>query len=76
MEIQASQGVEAGVGVMKKALDQQEFAGSLITSTIDRMNSGMQGMTPVINQDYAMQKSVLNAAYADRGIGTKVNTVV
>ena len=70
MEIRSS----AGVGVMKSALEQQEMAGSLITSTIDRMNSGMKGMTPVVNSDYQLQKTVLSAAYADKGIGTKLDT--
>lgn len=45
----------------------------LVTSTVDRLNSGRIGMTPVIDSDYLMQKSVLSAAYAERGIGTNLN---
>ncbi len=65
----------AGVSVMKSALDQQQqLAGSLISSTIDRLNTGMRGLTPVVNTDYQFQKDVLSAAYAEKGVGTKIDT--
>ena len=45
----------------------------LVTSTVDRLNTGRIGMTPVIDADYHMQKTVLSAAYAEKGIGTNLN---
>lgn len=71
MEIQAAQ----SVAVLKGALEQQKLGASLITSTMDRLNSGMVGMTPVVNSDYAMQKSLLSSAYAERGIGTRLDVI-
>lgn len=58
---------------LRGALDQQGMAASLITKTLDRMNTNTQGLAPQVDADYAMQKDVLNAAYADKGIGTKLN---
>ena len=45
----------------------------LVTSTVDRLNSGRIGMTPVVDATYDMQKSVLSAAYAEKGIGTSLD---
>lgn len=39
------------------------FSSELITSTIERLNTGYIGMTPVVNADYAAQSSILNGAY-------------
>lgn len=72
MEIQAAQ----GTGMLKSALEQQELGASLITSTIDRLNTGMRGMTPVVDANYDMQKTVLNAAYAERGVGTRLDITI
>lgn len=75
MDIQAtSQQVE--MGMLKGALETQKLGASLITSTVDRLNSGMVGMTPVVKSDYAMQKAVLNAAYTERGIGTNLDLMI
>ncbi len=68
---------EASAGMLKQAMDeQQKLSGKLITSTVDQLHSGMKGMTPVIEKDYLMQKSVLNAAYSERGLGTKLDEIV
>lgn len=68
---------EAATGMLKQALDEQQKLGAkLITSTVDQLHSGMKGMTPVIETDYLMQKSVLNAAYSERGLGTKLDEIV
>lgn len=70
MEIQAGQ----AAGMLKGALEeQQKLVGQLITSTVDKLHSGMKGMTPVIETDYLMQKTVLNAAYGEKGIGTRLD---
>jgi hypothetical protein len=74
MEIQAA-GAQAGMSMLKKALEQQTFAGDLVTSTVDRLNSGQIGMTSVIKSDYLMQKTILSAAYAEQGIGTRLDTL-
>ena len=71
-----STSVSAASGALAGALDQQMFGASLINKTLDKLNTGSQGMTPTVNPDYAFQKDVLSAAYADQGIGTKLDTVV
>lgn len=73
MEIQAAQMATA---TLKGALETQKLGASLITSTVDRLNSGHIGMTPVVNANYATQKAVLSAAYLERGIGTQVDLQV
>ena len=75
MEIQGTES-RAGLGMLKGALETQKLGASLITSTVDRLNSGMVGMMPVVKSDYAMQKAVLNAAYTERGVGTKLDLTV
>lgn len=72
MDIQAA----GQVGALKGALETQGLAAKLITSTVDRLNSGHVGMTPAINADYLTQKSILTAAYGERGIGTNLDMKV
>ena len=60
---------------LSKALDTQTFGASLITKTLDKMNANTSSLNPQVNSDYAFQKDVLSAAYADKGIGTRLNTV-
>ena len=72
MDIQGSSAVHA----LGSALDQQTMGATLISSTIDRMNTNSGGLTSQVNPDYAMQKAVLSSAYADKGIGTKLDMVV
>lgn len=72
MELQTAQ----AAGALQSALDQQSLGASLITSTVDRLNSGRVGMTPAVNADYALQKSMLSSAYVERGIGTRVDMMV
>lgn len=76
MEIQGAQAAQAATSVLKGALETQTLGASLITSTVDRLNSGRVGMTPVVNADYLAQKSVLSAAYGDKGIGLNVDVKV
>ena len=64
------------MSMLKGALETQQLGASLITSTVDRLNSGMVGMTPAVRSDYATQKAVLNAAYTERGIGTNLDLKV
>lgn len=73
MELISSQ---MSTSALKGSFEIQEMAGSLVTSTIDRLNSGRVGMTPVVNSDYMMQKSVLSAAYSAQGIGTKLDIMI
>ena len=70
------QGSAAATGVLKGALETQPLAASLITSTVDRLNSGYVGMTPAVDANYASQKAVLSAAYGERGIGSNVDVLV
>ena len=63
-------------GALSRALDTQTLGADLISQTIDRLNTGMRGITPVIDANYAMQKQVLSAAYADMGIGTRLDIKV
>ncbi len=60
---------------LSKALDTQTFGASLITKTLDKLNTNTSGLTAQVNSDYAFQKDVLSAAYADKGIGTRLDTV-
>ncbi len=69
-------GSSVGTATLNKALDQGALGASLITGTLDRLNTGMKGLTPAVNPDYAMQKAVLSSAYADMGIGTRLDTSV
>lgn len=71
-----TQALSSAQGALSRALDTQTLGASLITKTIDRLNSGMVGMTPVIDANYAMQKQVLSAAYADVGKGTRLDIKV
>ncbi len=73
MDIQASQPIPS---LLKGALDQQFVGANLITSTVDRLNSGRVGMTPVIDDTYLTQKTVLNAAYGDPNLGQNVDIEV
>ncbi len=57
-------------------MDQQTLGASVITKTLDRLNTGTNGLTQTVNADYALQKDVLSAAYADKGIGTRLDTTV
>lgn len=76
MDINPTQ-AQAAAGMLKQAMEeQQKLGGKLIASTVDQLHSGMKGMTPMIEKDYLMQKSVLNAAYSERGIGTKLDEIV
>lgn len=68
--------VSSAQSALGRAMDQQLYGATLITATLDRMNTGMVGMTPVINQDYAFQKAMLSAAYAEKGIGTRLDVMV
>ena len=58
---------------LSKALDTQTFGASLITKTFDKLNTN--SLSAQVNSDYAFQKDVLSAAYADKGIGTRLDTV-
>lgn len=62
-------------GAMTKALEQQTLNASVITKTLDKLNSVSLGAVAPAAQDYGFQKEVLSAAYADMGIGTRLNTV-
>jgi hypothetical protein len=63
----------AETGMLRSALETQTLGASLITSTIDRLNSGRVGMTPVIDSDYLTQKTILSAAYSERGVGVNLD---
>ena len=64
-------------GALTSALNTQKtLAPTLIAKTLDHLNSGVSGMTPVMNPDYEMQKSVLTAAYLAPGKGTRLNLTV
>lgn len=66
----------AGSAIYRGALETQQYGADLVTSTIDRLNSGRKGLTPVINTDYAVQKSILTAAYSDPNKGNKLDIMV
>ena len=73
MELSASSATAA----LSSALNTQKtLAPSLITKTLDHLNTGKSGMTPVMNPDYEMQKTVLTAAYLAPGKGTRLNLTV
>ena len=71
MDIQSSSGGAA----LGKALEQQTLGAALISKTLDKLNTNVSGLSANINPDYDLQKSVLSA-YAQMGIGTKVDTMV
>lgn len=76
MEIQGATQQSAETAMLQKSLTMtQELSGSLISGTLDRMNSGMVGMTPAMNADYATQKAILSSAYAEKGIGTRLDAI-
>ena len=72
MDIQA----RASLGAMSATMHQQGLAAQLISKTLSGLNGTAEvaGMANAANN--AMQKSVVAAAYAANGIGTKVNTIV
>ena len=70
MKIQPDQAAPSLRGALE---EHQKLVGDLIGGTVDRLHTGMKGMTPMIEKDYLMQKAVLNAAYTERGVGTKLN---
>lgn len=59
--------------MLKGAWEAQALGASLVTSTVDRLNSGYVGMMPAVDANYATQKAVLSSAYGERGIGTNVD---
>ena len=71
MDIQSSY----SSGALGKALDQQTLGAALISTTLDRLNTNVSGLSATLNPDYGLQKSVLSA-YAQMGIGTKIDTMV
>ena len=76
MNIQGTQSAQAAVSLLKGALEAQTLGASLISSTVDRLNSGYVGMMPAVDANYATQKAVLSSAYSARGIGCNVDLEV
>ena len=73
MEISAS----SVAGALTSALNTQKtLAPSLIAKTLDHLNTSTSGMTPVMNPNYEMQKTVLSAAYLAPGKGTRLDLTV
>ena len=53
------------------ASDKQLFGAQVVTKTLDYMNSDQNGST---DSDYDFQKSVLGAAFTDKGTLTNIKT--